>query len=139
MAYTAIYKITNNTFYMDTAEKTADYILREMTSSDGGFFSAQDADSEGIEGKFYTFTLSEILDVLDKERGKEFAQTFDITENGNFEGLNIPNLLKSNDLKSDFCVEIQKLYNYRKNDSGVINAFQSFTQTKIFKSNKKRT
>lgn len=113
-AYTAVYSMTNNTFYLDTAKKAADYILREMTSPDGGFFSAQDADSEGVEGKFYTFTLSEILDVLGEEKGKEFAQAFDITAGGNFEGLNIPNLLKSNDLKSDFSIEIQKLYNYRK-------------------------
>lgn len=115
MAYTTVYSMTNNTFYLDTAKKSADYILREMTSSDGGFFSAQDADSEGVEGKFYTFTLSEILDILGEEKGKEFAQIFDITAVGNFEGLNIPNLLKSNDLKSDFSIEIQKLYDYRIN------------------------
>lgn len=115
MAYTTVYSMTNNTFYLDTAKKSAYYILREMTSSDGGFFSAQDADSEGVEGKFYTFTLSEILDILGEEKGKEFAQIFDITAGGNFEGLNIPNLLKSNDLKSDFSIEIQKLYDYRIN------------------------
>lgn len=50
--------------YLDTADKTAAYVLCEMTSADGGFYSAQDADSEGVEGKFYTFTLSEILNVL---------------------------------------------------------------------------
>lgn len=115
MAYSAVYSVTKNHLYLDTAEKTAQYILREMTSSDGGFYSAQDADSEGIEGKFYTFTLSEILDVLGEEKGKEFAHTFDITASGNFERANIPNLLKSNDLSTDFSQEIQKLYDYRKN------------------------
>ncbi len=114
MAYSAAYSLTNNNIYLDTAEKTAEYILREMTSSDGGFYSAQDADSEGVEGKFYTFTLNEILEVLGKENGEQFAETFDITANGNFEGVNIPNLLKSNDLNSDFNEEIQKLYVYRK-------------------------
>lgn len=114
MAYSAAYIMTNNQLYLDTAEKTAEYILREMISPDGGFYSAQDADSEGVEGRFYTFTLSEILDVLGEEKGKEFAQSFYITVNGNFEGLNIPNLLKSNDLSSDFNEEIQKLYDYRK-------------------------
>lgn len=114
MAYSAAYSLTNNKIYLDTAEKTAEYILRELTSTDGGFYSAQDADSDGVEGKFYTFTLSEILEVLGKEKGKQFAETFDITANGNFEGVNIPNLLKSNDLNSDFNEEIQKLYDYRK-------------------------
>lgn len=114
MAYSAVYSLTNNKIYLDTAEKTAEYILREMMSPGGGFYSAQDADSDGIEGKFYTFTLSEILEILGSEKGQQFAETFDITANGNFEGVNIPNLLKSNDLNSDFSEEIKRLYHYRK-------------------------
>ncbi|MGN0614109.1 MAG: thioredoxin domain-containing protein [Porcipelethomonas sp.] len=114
MAYSAAYSITQKKIDLDTAEKTAGYILREMTCPDGGFYSAQDADSEGIEGKYYTFTLQEIMDILGKEKGRQFAQTFDITAGGNFEGVNIPNLLKSGDLESDFSEEIQKLYDYRK-------------------------
>lgn len=114
IAYTAAYSLTNNRVCLDTAEKTAEYILREMVSPDGGFYSAQDADSEGIEGRYYTFTLSEIINVLGEERGTHFAKAFDITSQGNFEGVNIPNLLKSNDLNTDFADEIQKLYNYRK-------------------------
>jgi uncharacterized protein YyaL (SSP411 family) len=86
-----------------------------MASADGGFYSAQDADSEGVEGKYYTFTLGEIIQVLGEEKGKRFAETFDITESGNFEGVNIPNLLKSNDLNTDFSDELKKLYDYRKN------------------------
>lgn len=100
--------------FIDTAEKTTEYILREMTSADGGFYSAQDADSEGVEGKYYTFTLDEIINVLGEEKGKRFAESFDITSNGNFEGVNILNLLKSNDLESDFSEEIHNLYDYRK-------------------------
>lgn len=115
MAYSAAYSLTNNEIYLDTAEKTAKYILHEMTSPDGGFYSAQDADSEGVEGKFYTLTLNEILDVLGEVKGKQLAETFDITEGGNFEGVNIPNLLKSNDLTSNFADEFKKLYDYRKN------------------------
>jgi len=114
MAYSAAYSLTNNKIYLDTAKKTAEYIFREMTSPCGGFYSAQDADSEGVEGKYYTFTFNEILEVLGKENGKQFAETFDITANGNFEGVNIPNVVKSNDLNSDFNEEIQKLYDYRK-------------------------
>lgn len=115
MAYSAAYSLTENEIYLDTAEKTAEYILREMTSPNGRFYSAQDADSEGIEGKFYTFNLNEILEVLGGEKGKRFAKTFDITSNGNFEGVNIPNLLKSNDFNTDFSEEISKLYDYRRN------------------------
>ncbi len=114
IAYAAAYNITGNNIYLDTAEKTAEYILNEMTSPGGGFYSAQDADSEGVEGKYYTFSLNEIIDILGKEKGSLFAKVFDITEDGNFEGMNIPNLLKSNDLKSEFKEEIKKLYTYRK-------------------------
>ena len=115
MAYVSAYSITDNNIYLDTAEKTAEYILNEMTSEDGGFYSAQDADSDGVEGKYYTFSLNEIIDVLGEEKGKKFAEIFDITEGGNYEGMNIPNLLKSNDLKTEFTEEIKKLYGYRKN------------------------
>ena len=114
IAYSAAYYLTNNEIYLDTAEKTTEYILREMTSADGGFYSAQDADSEGVEGKYYNFTLDEIINVLGEEKGKRFAESFDITSNGNFEGVNILNLLKSNDLESDFSEEIHNLYDYRK-------------------------
>ena len=85
-----------------------------MTSTDGGFYSAQDADSDGVEGKFYTFTRDEILNVLG-ESGQRFAEVFDITANGNFESVNIPNRLKSNDTESDFSDEMKKLYEYRRN------------------------
>lgn len=114
IAYASAYQVTQNHFYLDTAEKTARYVHREMTSEEGGFYSAQDADSEGVEGKYYTFTLDEIIDVLGEEKGKRFSKAFDITASGNFEGVNIPNLLKSSDLDADFGEEIQKLYDYRK-------------------------
>ena len=117
IAYASAYMMTKDMFYLDTAEKTAQYVLREMTSPGGGFYSAQDADSEGVEGKYYTFTADEIKSVLGEKRGKQFSEAFDITERGNFEGVNIPNLLKSNDLRPDFGDELQKLYNYRKSRS----------------------
>ncbi|MBP1561059.1 MAG: thioredoxin domain-containing protein [Oscillospiraceae bacterium] len=115
MAYSAAYSLTNNALYLETAEKTAEYVLREMTSREGGFYSAQDADSDGVEGKYYTFSYDEIIGVLGDEKGRRFAQVFDITPHGNFEGVNIPNLLKSGDLTSNYKNELQKLYDYRKN------------------------
>ena len=100
--------------FLDTAVKTADYILREMVSKEGGFYSAQDADSEGMEGKFYIWSLDETREILGKEKGDEFAEVFDITSYGNFEGMNIPNLLKSGIINNSYAKEIEKLYNYRK-------------------------
>lgn len=114
IAYASAYAVTRNPLYLDTAEKTAQYVLREMTAPDGGFYSAQDADSEGVEGKYYTFTFAEIMEVLGREKGEQFSGVLDITVDGNFEGVNIPNLLKSNDLHTDFEEEIQKLYDYRR-------------------------
>ena len=115
ITYASAYSITNNDIYLDTAKKTAEYVLNEMTSSYGGFYSAQDADSEGVEGKYYTFSLKEIISILGEDKARKYAKAFDITENGNFEGVNIPNLLKSNDLSAEFQEEIKKLYIYRKN------------------------
>lgn len=118
IAYLAAYSYADNftdkEIFLDTAIKTADYILREMVSTDGGFYSAQDADSEGMEGKFYTWSFDEIIEVLGREKGEEFARVFDITYGGNFEGTNIPNLLKSGIINNNFNGEIKKLYNYRK-------------------------
>lgn len=91
-SYSHAYDVTGNQFYLEIAGKTADYVLREMTGADGGFYSAQDADSDGVEGKFYTFAPEEILQVLGKGSGALFNQCYDITKAGNFEGQNIPNL-----------------------------------------------
>ncbi len=114
IAYAAAYTEWGKEVYLDTSEKTAEYVLREMTSNEGGFYCAQDADSEGIEGKYYTFLLDEIKEVLGNNKGNEFAKIFDVTKEGNFEKTNILNLLKSNDLSGEFDDEIKKLYEYRK-------------------------
>jgi len=115
IAYCIAFNITKNDLYLNTAKQTSEYIINEMSSEYGGFYCAQDADSEGVEGKYYTFSKKEVLNVLNSNRGENFAKAFDITEKGNFEGTNIPNLLKSEDFKSNFDEEIRMLYNYRKN------------------------
>ena len=118
LAYVKAYEKTKNDMYRMVAEKTAGYILREMTSAEGGFYSAQDADSEGEEGKYYVFEPDEVCKVLGRATGLAFCQHFDITETGNFEGKSIPNLLKgaAADIKTpDFRVEREMLYEYRKN------------------------
>lgn len=99
---------------MDIAKRTANYVLTEMTSPDGGFYSAQDADSEGIEGKYYLFEPAEIINVLGQENGQKFCSHYDITEKGNFEGKSIPNLLQTNDFTADYHALLSKIYDYRK-------------------------
>ena len=99
MAYCKAYQLTAKSIYYVAAKKTADYVLREMNSEEGGFYSAQDADSEGVEGKYYLFEPKEILQICGKEEGRRFNQYFDITDKGNFEGKSIPNLLKQNELE----------------------------------------
>ncbi len=115
LSYCKAYSITNNNLYLEIAEKTAQYILREMTSIDGGFFSAQDADSEGEEGKYYLFTPDEIIGILGKTDGEKFNRHFDITPTGNFEGKSIPNLLNSDITNKSFEVFFPKLQQFRKN------------------------
>ena len=113
LAYCKAYAVTKKSLYLEIAEKTADYILREMTSPEGGFYSAQDADSEGEEGKYYLFTPDEIITVLGEEKGTAFNRHFDISAAGNFEGKNIPNLLKSEPTAAfDAC--FSPLREYRK-------------------------
>ena len=92
-AYCKAFQLTKKEIYLDVAQKTALFVLREMTSPEGAFYSAKDADSEGEEGKYYLFHPSEIVQVLGERAGKEFNRYFDITESGNFEGKSIPNLL----------------------------------------------
>lgn len=114
LAYCRAYQITKKQVYCDVAEKTATYILREMTSPEGGFYSAQDADSEGVEGKYYLLEPDEIIELLGEKKGKEFNQYFDITDRGNFEGKNIPNLLKSEITIGKFDDYLPHVYEYRK-------------------------
>lgn len=115
LAYCKAYAVTKNNLYLEIAEKTADFILREMTSLDGGFYSALDADSEGEEGKYYLFTSREIIDLLGEKDGEKFNCHFDISVKGNFEGKNIPNILNSNINEKSFDKFLPKLREYRKN------------------------
>lgn len=114
MSYITAYSVTENTHYKDIAEKTAQYILREMTDSRGGFFSAQDADSEGEEGKYYVFDYNEIPDLLGKEIGEKFNEYYGITKNGNFEGKSIPNLLHNPKENCELEKYLAQIYKYRK-------------------------
>lgn len=115
LAYCKLYNVNKNKLYLDIAEKTAEYVLREMTSEQGAFFSAQDADSDGEEGKHYLFTPDEVVNVLGEKDGGAFNRHFDISVNGNFEGKNIPNLLHSNSADKTYEPFLSQLLLYRKN------------------------
>jgi hypothetical protein len=78
--------------------ETVAWLEREMIAEGGGFAASLDADSEGEEGKFYVWTLTEVMDVLGPEDGRRFAAAYDITEVGNFESHNIPNRLLTMDV-----------------------------------------
>jgi uncharacterized protein YyaL (SSP411 family) len=83
------YQATGNSFYRNIAQETLDYVLREMTDSKGGFYSTQDADSEGEEGKYFVWTPVEIEKVVGNQDAVVIQRYFDVTHEGNFEGRSI--------------------------------------------------
>ena len=90
--YTQTYLVTKRPLFARIARATCDYVLREMTAPEGGFYSTQDADSEGEEGKFFVWEPQEVIALLGEEDGAAFCRYFDITARGNFEEKNIPNI-----------------------------------------------
>lgn len=117
IAYLEAWHVTKNEKYAEVARQIFTYVLRDMTSSEGCFYSAEDADSEGKEGKFYLWTPGQIKEVLGEKDGDRFCLCFDITGKGNFEGLDIPNLINSNipDGDRDFIESCRsRLFEYRK-------------------------
>jgi uncharacterized protein YyaL (SSP411 family) len=84
IAYIEAFQATGEKKYKDTAQEIFEYVLRDMQSPEGGFYSAEDADSEGVEGKFYTWTKDEIYKVLGEEDAKFASKVFSITDEGNF-------------------------------------------------------
>jgi hypothetical protein len=90
--YSELYQITKAEKYLKITRKTLDFVMREMTHPEGGFYSAQDADSEGEEGKFYVWHKKEIASILSDQAATDiFCEHYGVTEGGNFEGKNILN------------------------------------------------
>jgi len=113
VAYLTAFEQTGNELYASVARRIFIYIEREMSNEHGGLYSAQDADSDGIEGKYYVFTPEEVFDVLGGRDGAQFNDYFDISRKGNFEGKNIPNLIKQTTLHNEMSRLLPKLYEYR--------------------------
>ena len=84
LAYTEAYEATNKISYKKTVEQIFDYVLRDLTSPEGGFYSAEDADSEGEEGKFYLWTLDEIQEILPETEARFVERAFNVFSMGNF-------------------------------------------------------
>ena len=94
-AYLEAHVATGNHDYARVLREICDYVLREMTDPQGGFYSTQDADSEGEEGKFFVWTPAEVEGVLGTPAADAFCYVYDVTQEGNFEGKNILNLPKT--------------------------------------------
>ncbi|MBM2837345.1 MAG: hypothetical protein HW409_1534, partial [candidate division NC10 bacterium] len=93
--YLEAYQVTKQASYRQVTTEVLEYILREMTDPAGGFYSATDADSEGVEGKFFVWTPAEIQAVLQNaEDTRRFCACYDITDQGNWEHRSIPNRLR---------------------------------------------
>ena len=90
--YLEAYQSTRDADFARVARETMDYVLGRMTGPEGAFFSTEDADSEGVEGKYYVWTLAEVTDVLGADRAKTFCYIYDATAQGNWEEHNILNL-----------------------------------------------
>lgn len=95
MVYLEAYQITGRELYAEVAREIFTYVLRDMTSPEGGFYSAEDADSEGEEGKFYVWKPEEIKQVLGDKTGELFCRWYDVTPKGNFEGHSILNRINA--------------------------------------------
>ena len=90
--YLHYYQVTNDELARSVVEGILDYIVREMTDALGGFYSTQDADSEGVEGKFFVWSLAEIKELLGEPDAQLFAAYYNVTDGGNFEEANILNV-----------------------------------------------
>lgn len=113
-AYLMAFERTGSELYRVVAEKTLLYMARELGDSGGGFFSAQDADSDGVEGKYYLFGPEELTALLGEADGRRFNAYFGITADGNYEGRSIPNRINSSEADPAIADMLPKVYEYRK-------------------------
>jgi len=90
--YLHLFQITKEEFFKRVAVETLEYVRREMLDASGGFYSTQDADSEGVEGKFFVWTPEEIAEILGADEARVFNSYYDVSEAGNFEEKNILNV-----------------------------------------------
>ncbi len=109
--YLDAWLLTGKPLYRRIAEETLDYVRREMTSPEGGFYSSQDADSEGHEGKFFLWTREEVVALLGPDNGEIFCRYHGISAGGNFEGASILHVPREPEETSrEFGIPVEDLY-----------------------------
>lgn len=116
LAYTEAYHRTGRDWYADVVRRTLDYVLTELTDPQGGYYCGQDADSDGVEGKYYLFTPDELNQVLGYAAHR-FCRRFGVTAGGNFHGQSILNLIDTPDWErpsEDTGELLQAVYDYRR-------------------------
>ena len=116
LAYTEAFQHARCPIYGEITRRTLDYVLRELSGPQGGFCCGQDADSDGVEGKYYALTPDELAQALGGVDGLRFCQWYGITPEGNFEGKSIPNLLGQSQFDQDpedMAALREQVYAYR--------------------------
>ncbi len=113
LAYCKAYALTQKELYREVALRVAAYVRKELRLPSGGFAASQDADGPRGEGSFYVFHPQEILQVLGPQDGEAFCQRYHITQQGNFHGASIPNLLGGQLPPDRLPQSLDKLYDYR--------------------------
>ncbi len=113
--YLHAWQVTGNEFFRTITEEILDYVMREMLDPEGGFYSTQDADSEGEEGKFFVWTPDEIREVLgDDAQTDAFMAAYGVTRHGNFEGKNILEFVGDMDQRPALAEARRKLFEARE-------------------------
>jgi uncharacterized protein YyaL (SSP411 family) len=126
--YAQVYCVTEEPLFKQVVDESINYLLREMLHAEGGFYSTQDADSEGEEGKFFVWTESEIAQILGEEASEIFCRIYDVSEVGNFEGKNIPHPILTLEQASKFF----------RREPKAIESLISDAKTKLFEEREKR-
>ncbi len=114
-AYAQAYRISPREEYRDAAGRIVEYLAKEMLSPEGGFYAAQDADSDGREGAYYALRPEESIRVLGEEVGRRFNRAFGIDEAGNFEGASVPNRIgRPEPLDDEMRAAARRMAEYRR-------------------------
>jgi len=120
--YLSAFQITRDTFFARVARETLDYVIREMRSPAGGFYSTQDADSEGEEGKFFLWDVAEVQRLLGAEAAELVCRYWDITDVGNFEGRNILHV----------TLDVEQLAKLFRRDAREVEPLLADSRTRLF-------
>ncbi len=126
--YLAAYQITTDLFYATVARETLDYVVREMRDPRGGFYSTQDADSEGEEGRYYVWDETEVRSILGPETADIVCRYWDVTREGNFEGRNILHV----------TLEIEQLARMFHRDPGELRLLLGEARARLFAARNRR-